>query len=290
MRTLRLAVSAWQVGRVDGVAGFARRLDAAVAGARAEGAELLMLPEYAAMEAAVQPAPGIAAELATACDQADALLAAMRECAVRHGVWLAPGSLPMRRDSGEIHNRAPLIAPDGRVAFQGKRLMTRFEAEQWGVVGGDAPGVFETPWGRIGLAICFDAEFPTLVRAQVEAGAWLVLVPGLHGHGARGRARAPLRAGAGDGEPVLHGRGAHGWRGALARDARREHRPRRHLRPRGPRLRRGRRRCRRGLRGAGLALRRPRPGRLARVREDGAVRNERSWPKAVPPARLLEFA
>ena len=39
------------------------------------------------------------------------------------------------------------------------------------------PAVFETPWGRIGIAICFDLEFPPLVRAQVEAGAWLILAP-----------------------------------------------------------------------------------------------------------------
>ena len=37
--------------------------------------------------------------------------------------------------------------------------------------------MFETPWGRIGIAICYDLEFPPLVRAQVEAGAWLILAP-----------------------------------------------------------------------------------------------------------------
>jgi predicted amidohydrolase len=37
--------------------------------------------------------------------------------------------------------------------------------------------VFATPWGRIGIAICYDVEFSPLVRAQVAAGAWLVLAP-----------------------------------------------------------------------------------------------------------------
>ena len=63
--------------------------------------------------------------------------------------------------------------------------MTRFEAEAWGVSAGAGPQVFETPWGRLGISICYDAEFPKHVRAQVEAGAWLVLVPSctdsLHG-------------------------------------------------------------------------------------------------------------
>ena len=283
-------MSAWQVGRVEGVAGFARRLDAAVAEARAEGAELLALPEYAAVEAAVRPAPDIAAELARACGQADALLVAMRECAVRHGVWLAPGSLPMRRDGGEIHNRAPLIAPDGRLAFQGKRLMTRFEAEEWGVVGGEWPGVFETPWGRIGLAICFDAEFPTLVRAQVEAGAWLVLVPACTdtAHGAE-RVRLSARARAMENQcftAVAPTVGEAPWLGTLDVNTGRAG-------IYGP-VDRGFAEdgvfAEAGYGVPGWLYADLDPARLARVREDGAVRNERSWPKAAPPARLLEFA
>ena len=55
--------------------------------------------------------------------------------------------------------------------------MTRFETESWGVRSGLPPAVFETPWGRIGIAICYDSEVPPLVRAQVEANAWLILVP-----------------------------------------------------------------------------------------------------------------
>jgi predicted amidohydrolase len=54
--------------------------------------------------------------------------------------------------------------------------MTPFE-HQWGVVGGGPIRVFDTRLGRIGVAICYDAEFPLLVRAQAEAGADIVLVP-----------------------------------------------------------------------------------------------------------------
>jgi predicted amidohydrolase len=68
---------------------------------------------------------------------------------------------------------------------QEKSIMTRFEAETWGVSPGAPPLVFGTDWGRIGIAICYDVEFPPLVRAQAEAGAWLILAPSctdsLHG-------------------------------------------------------------------------------------------------------------
>jgi predicted amidohydrolase len=173
---LRLALLQYEVQRSGGVADFAAKLDRLVAQAAGDGAELLVLPEYACVEAGAGAAPDVAAELATVCDQTEALLDAMRAAAVRRRVWLLPGSLPMRVD-GRVRNRAPLIDPDGRMAFQDKRVMTRFETESWDVSPGAEPCVFDTPWGRIGISICYDVEFPALVRAQTEAGAWLVLVP-----------------------------------------------------------------------------------------------------------------
>jgi predicted amidohydrolase len=120
----------------------------------------------------------------TICGQRQALLTLFASLAARHNIWLLPGTLPWREGT-LIRNRAPLFAPDGTAAFQDKRVMTRFEAERWGVSPGADPQVFTTPWGRIGIAICYDVEFPTLVRAQIRAGAWLILAPSctdsLHG-------------------------------------------------------------------------------------------------------------
>ena len=82
------------------------------------------------------------------------------------------------RVEAEIHNRAPLgIGPSGQLEFQDKQAMTRFEAERWGVRGGAGPKIFDTKFGRIGVSICYDSEFPLHVRAQVKAGAKLILVP-----------------------------------------------------------------------------------------------------------------
>ena len=54
--------------------------------------------------------------------------------------------------------------------------MTPFERD-WGITPGDAIRVFETALGRIGIAICYDSEFPLLVRGMAEAGAEIVLIP-----------------------------------------------------------------------------------------------------------------
>jgi predicted amidohydrolase len=174
---MRLALLQHLVARHDGFTAWAAAFDARIAEAAAAGGELLVLPEYASVDAIAAPLPSLAEELTAACDLHDRILGVMRAAAERHGVWLLGGSLPVRRADGSMINHAPLVAPDGRVGFQDKRIMTRFEAELWRVSPGAPPGVFDTPWGRIGVSICYDAEFPPLARAQVAAGAWLLLVP-----------------------------------------------------------------------------------------------------------------
>lgn len=178
-RPLRLGLLQYPVERLADVAAFGRKLDHWLALARGE-AELCVLPEYACVELGAALA-GVASaeeaeELAAMVAHAPAILAAMRAAAMRAGLWLLPGTLPMRQE-GRVVNLAPLIAPDGRMAMQPKRIMTRFEAERWGIAPGASPSVFDTPWGRIGISICYDIEFPKHARAQVECGAWLILTP-----------------------------------------------------------------------------------------------------------------
>ncbi len=176
--TLRLGVLQYPVTRIGSLAEYADKLDRLVAAGAAGGGQLLVMPEYACMEvaAAYGVAADPAAERDAVCAVSGELLQVMRVAARQHGIWLVPGTLPWR--IGErIVNRAPLIAPDGRAAFQDKQVMTRFEAEHWTISAGAPHRVFQTPWGRVGIAICYDVEFPSVVRAQIEAGAWLILVP-----------------------------------------------------------------------------------------------------------------
>lgn len=178
MSTLRIGALQYGVTRIESLDDYATKLDTLVATGVADGGQLLLMPEYAPMELAAATCVDAAAhaELLAVCRDAPAILEIMRATARRHAVWLMPGTLPWG-DGEIVRNRAPLIAPDGSVAWQDKRVMTRFESETWRVSPGDEPGVFETPWGMIGLAICYDLEFPALVRTQTEAGAWLILAP-----------------------------------------------------------------------------------------------------------------
>jgi predicted amidohydrolase len=286
MTVLRVGMLQWQVRPCAGLAGWAARLTREVAEAADHGARLLLMPEYAPLEMAAGAAPDVMAELLRAVELAPAAIEVAREIAWRHRVWLVPGSLPFR-DGTRIVNRAPLIAPSGRVAFQDKHVMTRFEAEEWGIAGGAAPGVFETRLGRIGIAVCFDAEFPSLVRAQAEAGAWLILVPActdtMHGFN---RVRIAAAARAMENQcyvctaPTV---GEAPWCGALDRN-------RGYAAAFGPvdgdfpedgELASG------ALDAAQWVFADLDPARLEAVRRDGAVRNHLSWPPAPPACPVI---
>ncbi|GBR05626.1 amidohydrolase [Gluconacetobacter liquefaciens] len=288
-KPLRLGVLAWEVARNHTIEDYARHLDVLVAEA-APHADLLLMPEYSCMEvaAALTERPDPAAELEAVCRHSDAVLKIMRETAKRHKVWLMPGTLPRPEKTG-VRNRAPLIAPDGQVAFQDKHVMTRFENESWGVRAGDPPGVFETPWGLIGTSICYDSEFPMLARAQIEAEAWLILVPtctdSMHGFN-RVRISAQARAlenqcfvavspTVGD-APWLatldENHGCAGIYGPVDRGF-----------PSDGIMAEGK------LDHGGWVFATLDPATLDVVRENGAVRNCRDWPHNVPVARRIAF-
>jgi predicted amidohydrolase len=130
--------------------------------------------EYAGPEGAA--AETLAGCLAATTEATDARAAVHADLARRHRIHILAASGPERRPDGRTVNAARLFAPSGAAGAQDKLIMTPFE-RRWGIAGGEALRVFETSLGRIGVAICYDVEFPLLVRAQVEAGADLILVP-----------------------------------------------------------------------------------------------------------------
>ncbi len=292
-RPLRLGLLQYPVERPASIAAWGAKLDQWIAQAKGR-ADLLVLPEYACVELGAalvgRDATDEATELAAMVAHADAILAEMRATAIRHGIWLLPGTLPVRVGD-RVVARAPLIAPDGRMAVQEKRIMTRFEAERWGVSPGAPPRVFDTPWGRIGISICYDVEFPKHVRAQVEAGAWLILAPSCTDsrHGAT-RVLVSAAARAIENQcyvattPTV---GEAPWSAAL--DVNRGH-----AAVFGP--------ADRGFPEDGVLAAGPPdtpgwvfasldPALIGAVREHGAVRNHRDWPKApIPAPTPAEFA
>jgi predicted amidohydrolase len=177
----RLAAAQYDIGFLKNWDEYAAKIGRWVEEAVNERAKLLLFPEYFSMELASLFPEEVYRSLSRQLCELQALLpdflALFRELAERHGVYLAAGSFPVRQPDGHYRNRAFLFRPDGSHEHQDKLQMTRFENEQWLITAGDEIKTFDTEFGRIGIDICYDSEFPMIARKQVEAGADLILVP-----------------------------------------------------------------------------------------------------------------
>jgi len=177
---LKVAVAQYPIGEPATVAEWREKAALWVERGAETGAELLVFPEYGAIEVAASFGGQIASDLqrtlAAVAGLADEMDAHYAELAGRHGVHILTPSGPVRRADGAFVNAARLVTPSGGMGLQEKLIMTPFE-HAWGVSSGGPLRVFDTALGRIGVAICYDSEFPLLVRALAEAGADLILIP-----------------------------------------------------------------------------------------------------------------
>lgn len=178
---LKIASARYSIGEPPDFAAFASRVGARVASAAGAGAQIVVLPEYLTLEAAAGQSEAVRADFvrslaALQASHADYVELA-RELARRHAIYLVAGTFLRDGGEGRYRNRAYLVAPDGTLAFQDKLTLTGFERDAEVIEPGDALKVFDTAFGRIGIGICYDIEFPLYARAQVEAGARVLLVP-----------------------------------------------------------------------------------------------------------------
>jgi len=153
--------------------------DRLVAEAAQKGAQLVLLPEYWPLMAvherdklaqAEAPGTGLIQE-------------AMAGIASRHAIWLFGGTLPLASaEAGKVRNTLMVYAPDGKLAAQYDKMhlfsFTRGKEsydESRTISAGEAVRCVDTPFGRVGLSVCYDLRFPELYRAMGECN--LIVVP-----------------------------------------------------------------------------------------------------------------
>jgi predicted amidohydrolase len=180
-QAFRLAAAQYDIGFLTGWAEYEAKAGRWVAEAAGAGARMLLFPEYFSMELASlfpeEVYKSLSKQLEAMQTVYPGFLALYQGLAQQHGVYILAGSYPVRQDDGSYRNRAWLFRPDGGRDFQDKLQMTRFENEQWFIAAGEEIKLLETEFGKIGVNICYDSEFPIIARKQVEAGADLILVP-----------------------------------------------------------------------------------------------------------------
>lgn len=151
-----------------------------IAEAATRGAKLVLLPEYWAIMG-MQDADKLAvAEIYGSGSIQDF----MRDMARQYQVWLIGGTLPLQSTvPDKVLNSTLVYNPQGKCVARYDKMhlfsFTRGEGESYdesrSIVSGDSVGYFQTPFGRVGLSVCYDLRFPELYRALGECS--LIVVP-----------------------------------------------------------------------------------------------------------------
>ncbi|HEY2903081.1 MAG TPA: carbon-nitrogen hydrolase family protein [Polyangia bacterium] len=180
-----LVAAALQITSTDDVAQNLARCQALVRQAHAAGAQFVGLPENFAFLGSDRDHRAAIAE-STEDDAAGPILGAMRALARETGLWLLLGGFPERGlRPGSIRNTSLLLDPQGAVTARYRKVhlfdvdvpggMQFRESES--VDAGNDVVVAETPWGEMGLTICYDLRFPELYRQLVAQKARIITVP-----------------------------------------------------------------------------------------------------------------
>ena len=175
----RMRVAAIQTIAGNDVADNLAQATVLVAAAAAEGARLIVLPEYFGILGAHATDKLAAKEHDGDGPQQDFLSRMARE----HNAFVVGGSVPIASaDPDRVKSACLVYGPDGvRVARYDKMHLFRFScgAEEYDetrtILAGDMPVTFDAPCGRVGLSICYDVRFPELYRQLGDCA--LLLVP-----------------------------------------------------------------------------------------------------------------
>ncbi|MBN9787369.1 carbon-nitrogen hydrolase family protein [Pseudonocardia sp. TMWB2A] len=156
---------------------------AALEEARAGGAKILFAPEMSLL--LDRDRQRSAAHIGYEVESSE--IAALQQAARDSGLWLHLGSAPFvdEQDGNKRVNRTLVIDDKGVVRARYDKIhlfdVDLATGESWResstYTGGGAPVAVDTPWGRLGLSICYDLRFPDLYRALTDAGATMLAIP-----------------------------------------------------------------------------------------------------------------
>lgn len=148
-----------------------------------QGAELVVLPENFAIMGKTERDKVKVRELAGD----GPIQTFLSKQAARHGIWLVGGTIPLVTDSDCKVRASCLVFDDqGKQAarydkihlFDVKLIDSDEQYTESEIIEpGDEVVVLDTPFGRMGLSVCYDLRFPELYRQQLEAGVEFVVLP-----------------------------------------------------------------------------------------------------------------
>lgn len=157
------------------------KLEPMIRTARGRGAELIALPEN--VNLLVSNRERLFARVR--CESTSPAIAFFSRMAKETGAWILAGSIAVKTDHERLANRSYMFNPQGKIAAYYDKIHM-FDAdvgenesyrESRNYRGGDCAVLASTPWGKVGLTICYDVRFPHLYRTLAKAGARIITVP-----------------------------------------------------------------------------------------------------------------
>jgi len=158
-----------------------REVSSLIRAARSNGAELITTPEVVGM---LEPNREKALNKAQP-ENYHGVLREFRALSRDLAIWLLIGSISIKLSNGKLANRSFLINPDGQIIARYTKIhMFDVEVNDGSIYQESAtyqPGtsacLAKTPWGLVGLTVCYDIRFPALYRDLAKAGAKIIFVP-----------------------------------------------------------------------------------------------------------------
>jgi predicted amidohydrolase/GNAT superfamily N-acetyltransferase len=106
----------------------------------------------------------------------DEIVQRFSKLSVSYNINIITGSMPKIKED-RLYNIGYLCKRDGSIDFYEKLHITPLESRIWGMQGGQSLKAFDTDCGKIGILICYDAEFPELSRILAEQGMDILFIP-----------------------------------------------------------------------------------------------------------------
>jgi deaminated glutathione amidase len=181
MNHQRFVVACIQSTPTDDLAENIDRLSASIEVAASSGAKLIATPEYSVF----LHASGKLMRESALPERDHPAVVHVKTLAKRLCVWVVLGSVVVRTAEGNIANRSIVISEKGEIVARYDKIHM-FDAtlpngrtirESSTYAPGSTATVIDSPWGRLGLSICYDLRFPSLYRELAQSGAQLLLVP-----------------------------------------------------------------------------------------------------------------
>ena len=180
LERIRVATLQYFIRPVQSFEQFYEQVAALVETAADYKCHLLVFPEYFTVQLLTlgNVKRPIAEQIRDLAKQSPRYAEMFQKLAKDNGIYIVGGTIPVIEDGKDaIFNKSFVFSPNGDFGTQGKLHMTRFETEEWNVSAHQSVKIFETDFGRIAVAICYDVEFPEITREAARRDANILIVP-----------------------------------------------------------------------------------------------------------------